>query len=139
MDSSTNLGNKKTNVLKIQNSYIPGGGIGYMPRLISTNERPNDHKSLDTEYWEPFKKICYNFLLKFKNLRTNRMCKFEKNNIKYLKPFWRHVTPGPNKSIGHGINKLSRDSKIANFDFTLAVDQNIARFYVSMDDLVLFS
>ena len=53
---STNLGNKKTNVLKRQNSYIPGGGIGYMPRLISTNERPNDHKSLDTEYWEPCKK-----------------------------------------------------------------------------------
>ena len=52
-DTSKNLGNKKTNVLKRQNSYIPGGGIGYMPRLISTNERPNDHKSLDTEYWEP--------------------------------------------------------------------------------------
>ena len=54
--TSTNLGNKKTNVLKRQNSYLPGGGIGYMPRLISTNERPNDHKSLDTEYWEPCKK-----------------------------------------------------------------------------------
>ena len=62
------------------------------------------------------------------------MCTFEKNNIKYLEPFWRHVTPGSNKSIGHGINKLSRHSKIANFDFTLAVDQNVARFYVSVDD-----
>ena len=62
-----------------------------------------------------------------------------KKSYKYLKSFRRHVTPGPNKSIGHGINKLSRDSKIANFDFTLAVDQNVARFYVSVDDLVLFS
>ena len=111
-----------------------------MPRLISTNERPNDHKSLDTEYWEPCNKIWYKFLLKFKNLWTHtEYVHSKKINTKYLKSFWRHVTSGPNKSIGHGINKLSRDSKIANFDFTLAVDQNVARFYVSVDDLVLFS
>ena len=30
-----------------------GGGMGYMPRLISTKERPKDQTSLATEYWEP--------------------------------------------------------------------------------------
>ena len=32
-----------------------GGGMGYMPRLISTRERPRDHRSDATEYWEPWK------------------------------------------------------------------------------------
>ena len=30
-----------------------GGGMGYMPRLISTKDRPSDQTSLATEYWEP--------------------------------------------------------------------------------------
>ena len=30
-----------------------GEGMGYMPKLISTKDRPKDHKSLATEYWEP--------------------------------------------------------------------------------------
>jgi hypothetical protein len=30
-----------------------GGGIGYMPRLISSNDNPRDHRSLATEYCEP--------------------------------------------------------------------------------------
>ena len=33
-----------------------GGGIGYIPKLISNKDRPSDHKSLATEYWEPWKK-----------------------------------------------------------------------------------
>ena len=32
-----------------------GGGMGYWPKLISTNDRPKDHKSLATEYCEPYK------------------------------------------------------------------------------------
>ena len=32
-----------------------GGGMGYWPRLISRRERPRDHKSLATEYCEPWK------------------------------------------------------------------------------------
>ena len=34
-----------------------GGGMGYMPRLISRRESPNDHKSLATEYCEPYVRI----------------------------------------------------------------------------------
>ena len=30
-----------------------GGGMGYMPKLISNNERPRDQRSLATEYWDP--------------------------------------------------------------------------------------
>ena len=30
-----------------------------MPKLISNNERPKDHKSLATEYWDPWKKEKY--------------------------------------------------------------------------------
>ena len=33
-----------------------GGGMGYMPKLISNKERPSDHKSLATEYCDPYKK-----------------------------------------------------------------------------------
>ena len=32
-----------------------GGGIGYMPKLISTRDNPRDQRSLATEYWEPWK------------------------------------------------------------------------------------
>lgn len=32
------------------NVAISGGGIGYIPKLISNNDKPSDHKSLATEY-----------------------------------------------------------------------------------------
>ena len=49
---------------------VSGGGIGYIPKLISNNDSPSDHKSLATEYCDPWKKI------KIKNL--------DRKGIKYL-------------------------------------------------------
>ena len=34
---------------------VSGGGIGYIPKLISNNDSPSDHKSLATEYCDPWK------------------------------------------------------------------------------------
>ena len=42
---------------------VSGGGIGYIPKLISNNDSPSDHKSLATEYCDPWKKK-----IKIKNL-----------------------------------------------------------------------
>ena len=35
---------------------VSGGGMGYMPKLISNKDRPRDHKSLATEYCDPYNK-----------------------------------------------------------------------------------
>ena len=32
------------------NVAMSGGGIGYIPKLISSKDKPRDHKSLATEY-----------------------------------------------------------------------------------------
>ena len=45
------------------NVPMSGGGIGYIPKLISSNDRPRDHKSLATEYWEPCLEKYYIFIV----------------------------------------------------------------------------
>ena len=32
---------------------VSGGGMGYIPKLISNRDKPSDHKSLATEYCDP--------------------------------------------------------------------------------------
>ena len=44
------------------NVPMSGGGIGYIPKLISSSDRPRDHKSLATEYWEPCLQKHYIFI-----------------------------------------------------------------------------
>ena len=51
----------------------------------------------------------------------------------------RHVTPGSHKGIGHRVNQLTRNTKIAYLDFTTTIYQNVTWLYVAMDDLMLIS
>lgn len=52
---------------------------------------------------------------------------------------YRHVTSGANKRVGHRIDQLSRNSKVANLDLSSTIDQNVAGFNIAVDDLVLVS
>lgn len=41
-----------------------------------------------------------------------------------------HVCAGPDKSVGNGVDKLSRNAKVANLDFTLRIEENVGGFDV---------
>ena len=51
----------------------------------------------------------------------------------------RHVTPGSNKRISHRVNQLPRNPKITNLDFSSAVDEDVAWFNITVNDLMLVS
>ena len=58
--------------------------------------------------------------------------------LRPLQPLRGHVTSRTHKRVCHGIDKLPRDSEITNFDFSLTVDQNIARFNIAVNDFMFF-
>lgn len=53
---------------------------------------------------------------------------------------YRHVSSSPDKCIGdrQAICKFARHAKVAEFELTLAIDQNVAGLDVSMHDAVCF-
>ena len=65
---------------------VSGGGMGYIPKLISNKERPRDHKSLATEYCDPYNRISFLLMTFYKKMKlgvfglyvlSNQMVEFE--------------------------------------------------------------
>ena len=72
------------------------------------------------------------FMSRLPNITCHRI-------LRTLQPLRGHVAPRPHKRVCHRIDKLPGDPEVANFDFPLTVDQNIARLDVAVYDFVLFS
>ena len=57
----------------------------------------------------------------------------------YLQPLRRHVAPCADEGVGHGVDKLSGNAKVADFDVSRAVHQDVGRLHVAVDDGVLLA
>ena len=60
-------------------------------------------------------------------------------NCSYLQPLRRHVAPRADEGVGHGVDKLSGNAKVADFDVSRAVHQDVGRLHVAVDDGVLLA
>lgn len=50
--------------------------------------------------------------------------------VRFLDQTHTHIGASTDKRIGNRVDKLSRDTKVAYFDLSLGVEQNIGRFDV---------
>ena len=57
----------------------------------------------------------------------------------YLQSLRGHVAARAHEGVGHGVDQLSGDAKVADLDLALAVDQDVAGLDVAVDDLVLLA
>lgn len=58
---------------------------------------------------------------------------------RYTTSSYRHVTSCADERMSHRIDQLARNAKVAEFNLTRAIDQDVARFYVPMHYGVLIS
>ena len=54
-------------------------------------------------------------------------------------PTYRHVAASAHEGVGHRIDQLSGDTEVAEFDLAVAVDEDVGRLDVSVDDLMQFA
>ena len=57
----------------------------------------------------------------------------------YLQPLGRHIAPRSDEGVCHGIDELAGDAKVTDLDLSSAVQLDVGRLYVAVDDGVLLT